>query len=434
MFAKMMVTFRPDALNNNVVVQRNMPGLHAANPTNTEAGHRTGTKNAFVFTDSSKVQEIHPDTMEPVRDGTSKDLHPELSGPMSCAHPQRDPQTGDLFNFNLILGLRVVYKMYKVSATTGETEILASISGPDVAPAYIHSFFLTKNYAVLCIPCTQFAWNGMRIPWEGNLVDSILPFDQSRRTQWIVVDRHHGTGIVARFTTPASFFFHSVNAFEEQTKVDGDTHTDLFFDTVSYPNWDVIKSFYNDVILDRNGSAKEHWLDNDGYKTCRTSLHRFRFRLPYPQETETPSSSPSSIDDSAELVFSIPAPHCGELPTINPAYSTRRHRYVYATGSRGLSTLIDCIVKTDVFTRQALIWGAPKGHSPGEAIFVGKPNATDEDDGVLMALVLDGTAQRSYLLVLDAESMRELGRAEAEFAIGMGFHGTHAPELSAVKA
>ena len=49
----------------------------------------------------------------------------------------------------------------------------------------------------------------------------------------------------------------------------------------------------------------------------------------------------------------------------------------------------------------------------------------DEDDGVLLSVVLDGPAGKSYLLVLDAKTMTEMGRADVRGVIGLGFHGTH---------
>jgi torulene dioxygenase len=44
---------------------------------------------------------------------------------------------------------------------------------------------------------------------------------------------------------------------------------------------------------------------------------------------------------------------------------------------------------------------------------------------VLLTVVLDGRAKRSYLLVLDARDLSEVARAEMETAVGLGFHGKH---------
>jgi torulene dioxygenase len=78
-------------------------------------------------------------------------------------------------------------------------------------------------------------------------------------------------------------------------------------------------------------------------------------------------------------------------------------------------------------TQEALIWNNPKAHTPGEAIFVPRPGGTEEDAGVLLSVVLNGSTGTSYLLCLDARTMTEMGRAEVGMAIGFGFHGVHHP-------
>lgn len=414
----MTATFRPLEANCNVVVERNLPATGSGMPKK-EQGHLSGTGNVFIFADSSSIQELDPDTLELVKNEHVKSLHPQLSGPLGCAHSQRDPETGDLFNFNLAFGRKPVYRIYKVNAESGSTDILASLTLPEVKPAYIHSMFLTENHVVLCIPSSHYSWYGMKIPWQGNIAESIEPFDKAKLTQWVIVDRKTDKGIVARFTTPAGFFFHSVNAFEEITE----KGVSINCDVVWYENMDIIKGFYYDVILDRHSAAKKHWVDEYGYKTCRQHLHRYRFDIPSKSRKQTTELS------EGELVLDISAPHVGELPTINPSHATKPYRYVYTAGTRGLSTLIDSIIKTDLETKEALVWGAPRGHTPGEAVFVGNPEGKAEDDGVLLSVVLDGTARRSYLLVLDARTMEEMGRAECEFAVGVGFHGVHAAEV-----
>ena len=63
--------------------------------------------------------------------------------------------------------------------------------------------------------------------------------------------------------------------------------------------------------------------------------------------------------------------------------------------------------------------------SPGEPIFLADPDGVDEDDGVCLSVVLDGTKGKSHLLVLDAKTFEEVGRAEMEVVVPFGFHGTH---------
>ena len=91
-------------------------------------------------------------------------------------------------------------------------------------------------------------------------------------------------------------------------------------------------------------------------------------------------------------------------------------------------------MKFDMQTHEMKTWNH-SGQSAGEPIFVParqeseSKNIRDEDDGVLLSVVLDGPAGKSYLLVLDARTMEEVGRAEVPGAIGFGFHGTHVSAL-----
>ncbi|PHH72898.1 hypothetical protein CDD80_4184 [Ophiocordyceps camponoti-rufipedis] len=428
-FAKLMSFFIPRRINTNVVCNPNYPGLPRTAPDRSDpaapstlASDRTGVSSIFISTDHCSMQEISPDTLEPLGFTNQQGLHPHLSGPMSCAHSQRDPVTGDVFNYNLALGRVATYRVFRVNAADGSTDILATLSEPDIPPAYMHSFFLTENFVVLCIPCAHFAWNGLKILWRRNILDAIKPFDPQQSCIWLVVDRRHGRGLVCRFTTPAAFYFHTVNAFEERVKEDGDDEATvhLNLDAVFYDNTDVIFALYYDVILDRD-DAMANFVRDGRFLTARNRLVRHRFRMP--KATDPPSQ--------AEEIFSIPNPHSGELSSINPAYAGRRHRYVFGTSTRGLSTLMDTIVKTDLDTRQVLFWAGPWGHTPGEPVFVARPGATAEDDGVLLSVVLDGAAKKSYLLCLDARTLVEMGRAETDFAIAIGFHGFHAPVLKA---
>ncbi|WYZ42135.1 hypothetical protein EsH8_V_001030 [Colletotrichum jinshuiense] len=399
-------------------------------------GHRNGVRSLWLSTDSSPLLEIDPTTLEPVGTAKQEALHPDLTGPLSCAHAQRDPATGDLYNFNLALGRRPTYRVFRVSAATGATTVLAAISGPAARPAYIHSFFLTPSLVVLCIPVAHLAYNGLAVPYERNILDAIAPFDPARRCRWYFVDRLGARGVVASFETPAGFFFHSTNAFEEPAPgAEGVAAAlDVYCEVAGYQNLNILHNLYYDVLLDRDGAATKFWTENGRLDNGYASLQRYKFRVPNPAVATTTAASALDTETAPpepELVLSIPAPHAGELPTINPAYLTRRHRYVYSISDRGLSTLLDTIVKTDADAREALMWQSPQGHTPGEPIFVPRPSSPGgpppaEDDGVVLSVVLDGSAQTSYLLCLDARTMTELGRAECGFAVGIGFHGIHA--------
>jgi beta,beta-carotene 9',10'-dioxygenase len=98
-------------------------------------------------------------------------------------------------------------------------------------------------------------------------------------------------------------------------------------------------------------------------------------------------------------------------------------------GGRGNGDWIDRIVRADVLNRTSTNWHEP-GCWPGEPVFVNRPDAIDEDDGVLLSVVLDGRRNTSFLLVLDAADLGELARAQVPHHIPFSFHGRFAASVT----
>ncbi|KAI0973927.1 carotenoid oxygenase [Xylaria arbuscula] len=432
-FGKLMSVFKreeqkptPASANICVTVHADLPGL-VSNLRQKSSGHRDGGTALYLATDASLIKEISPETLEPIGLARQRTLHPLLKGPLSSAHAQRDPETGDVFNFNLDMGRYATYRVFRTSSKNRATDILATISTSNLKPAYIHSFFLSPSFVILCVPSSHIGYMGISVPWNGNVVDAIEPFDRSKVCKWFIVDRRGDRGVVATFKSPAAFFFHSINSFEELDEHTG--NIDIFCDVVEYPSTDIIRAFEMDVLLNTQGKGETFVRDEQKTRNCLQRIVRHKFRV----------SANKKMSESSQIysdqILEIKTPHAGELPTINPDYATRKYRYVYSLSNRGYSTLYDIIVKTDLATRQTVSWQGSKGHTPGEAIFVPRPGQfgdrgrgdedRNEDDGVLLSVILDGFGKTSYLLCLDAKTMKELGRAVCDWPIGHGFHGLH---------
>lgn len=160
--------------------------------------------------------------------------------------------------------------------------------------------------------------------------------------------------------------------------------------------------------------------------------HARRFRLPEPLRGNT------SATRDAVIEFDIPQASCIELPTVHPLLYHRPYRYAYGITIHdgGLSySIADGIIKLDmahpVDEGAHKVWRRP-GYTPSEPIFVPRPSIHSvgegnqeeiEDDGVLLSVVLDAVRGSSALVVLDAQTMEELGRAEMEQVFPIGFHG-----------
>ncbi|KAI9808228.1 MAG: hypothetical protein M1825_004685 [Sarcosagium campestre] len=399
-----------DVANIGVTISTTFPGL--STDREKSDSHGSGINTLWTKTDASSIKELDPETLEPIGITNQRSLHPELTGPMSAAHAKADPVTGDIFNFNLELGLNATYRVFGVSAATGETRILAKIS--DVEAAYLHSFFLTENYVILCVWNSHIVVGGVKVLFDKNILDSIAPFDRRKKAKWFVIDRRHGRGVVARYESDPFYCFHTVNAWEE-TSLSDSSKIDIVTEHTSYQNLDILKKFYYDNL--RAISPGAHKFLRTKGEAARGELRRWRL----------PDIMNGGAVQQAQLISSAPSSSTPELPTLNPQMVTRPHRYTYGISDRGLSTLADGIIKYDAQTQKALIW-EKFAHTPGESIFVPDPDGKDEDDGVLLSVVLDGKVGLSYLLCLNAKTMEELGKAELETAIGFGFHGTHAPQ------
>ncbi|KAJ5759347.1 hypothetical protein N7520_006503 [Penicillium odoratum] len=402
------VPSNPSEVNIGVTLSVNMPGLDAQSEESTERWSKSkGVQTLYAKTDRNVFKKLDPESLEPIGLASQTDLHPDLGGPLSAAHPRSDPATGDVFNFNLTPGPTSTYRVFHVSASTGKTSILATFPG---TPAYIHSLNITEDYVVLCV------WNShvnVQMLSQGSFKDTIMPTDPTQPATWYVIDRKHGRGLVATYESPAFFCFHTVNAFQEQSKEDP-TKIDIVADLVR-----IDSSNFLDFVLYENMKSSlptaKAFANNRG-DDMRTAFSQFRLpNLP---------SEPNSEILRATMEWSSGKAFSPELPTMNPKFATKKHRYTYATSFRGESTLTDGIVKFDSENQETSLW-AHHGQSPGEPIFVANPAGVDEDDGVLLSVVLDGSRNHSYLLCLDARNMTELGRATMKGAVGFGFHGQH---------
>lgn len=132
-----------------------------ANPTK---GHTMSKASHLVArTDEGHIKALDPETLEPIGIAHQQSLHHLLKGPLSASHSQTDPSTGDVFNYNLDLGYETTYRVFKTSARTGKTGILATISSPGIAPAYMHSSLLTEDFVVLCVWNAHLMAGGIKV-------------------------------------------------------------------------------------------------------------------------------------------------------------------------------------------------------------------------------------------------------------------------------
>ncbi|KUJ13195.1 carotenoid cleavage dioxygenase 1 [Mollisia scopiformis] len=408
-----------------VTITTNHPGLTKAGEKLEGALATEEIQSLCNRTDSDSIQLLDPETLEPIGVASQSTLHPSLKGPSSATHSRTDPN-GDVFNYNLeFVKGQGVYRVFKVSASSGDTSVLATFQDD---PAYIHSLFLTKRFVILCVWNALYANGGASILWRKNIVDALATYDPERPCKWYVVDRNPveegGRGLIATYESDPFFCFHTINAYEE---TDNDGQVNIIADLAAFEDLDILKRLYIDNLLSDSPTAATF----SNMRNCLPQMRRFV--LPDIEAHMQDLFEPVITDEvqmlEATSEYLAPKELSPELPTINPRMSMKKHRFVYGVLHTGKSTFFDSLIKYDVRDKTAVTW-SKHGHTPGEPIFIVDPESAedDEDAGVLVSVILDGVSGKSYLLVLDAKTLEEIGKAHVDGVIGFGFHGTHFPQ------
>ncbi|HEY4386176.1 MAG TPA: carotenoid oxygenase family protein, partial [Ktedonobacteraceae bacterium] len=120
-----------------------------------------------------------------------------------------------------------------------------------------------------------------------------------------------------------------------------------------------------------------------------------------------------------------------ELPAIHyQRYNTYDYGVAYgvSTDRQHPDAVVNILARVDIHTGTTTLWSEESCY-PGEPIFVEAPDAQREDDGVILSVVLNALKGNSFLLVLDAHTFEEIGRAEVPHHIPLGFHGIFFPEV-----
>ncbi|GER25576.1 carotenoid cleavage dioxygenase 8, partial [Striga asiatica] len=99
-----------------------------------------------------------------------------------------------------------------------------------------------------------------------------------------------------------------------------------------------------------------------------------------------------------------------DMCSINPNFLGQKYRYAYATGAKRPCNFPNTLTKVDLIKKKAKSW-VENGSIPSEPIFVPRPSATEEDDGVIISIV-SGKNGEGYALLLDGHSFEEIARAK----------------------
>ncbi|MGO8948144.1 MAG: carotenoid oxygenase family protein, partial [Ktedonobacterales bacterium] len=281
------------------------------------------------------------------------------------------------------------YTVYAIKAGKHTRQVLGTI--PVDEPSYIHSFAMTPRYVILAeYPLVV---NPLSMLVSGKPFIENYHWKPERGTRFLVLDKQDGS-VLGPYESAPFFAFHHVNAFES-----GDQ---IVVDLCAYPDPTIIDDLYLENLIGPQSRA-----------ASQGELRRYRLSL---------GGASTKIDG-----YSVLSDESMDLPRINYERSNGRdYQFAYGSGRRKETPgdFLNQLVKVDVRTKETQRW-FEKDCYPGEAILVPSPNATGEDEGVVLSIVLDGRKGTSFLLVLDAPSFTEIARAEVPHHIPFALHGIY---------
>ncbi|XP_053341396.1 carotenoid-cleaving dioxygenase, mitochondrial [Clarias gariepinus] len=420
----------PDPCKN--IFQRFLSCFETMKPTdNANVNFVKYKEDYYVSTETNFMHKIDPDTLE-TKEKVDWSKFIAVNG--ATAHPHVDPD-GTVFNMGNSYGRKgALYNIIRVPPKTEDSdetlhgaEVLCSIFPAEKnKPSYYHSFAMSENYVVFIeqpikMDLLKIVTSGIR----GKGINDCIYWDPKQETVFHVVNKQTGEVSPVKYHTKALSTFHQINAFEE----DGF----LIVDMCCLDDGQALK-VYNLQNLRKSGEALD-----EVYNSLSMAFPR-RFVLPLCINNDTPlnqnlntrhNSFASSVCFRKNEVFCMSEDlHDDELleyggmdfPHIHyNKYNTKPYRYFYGCGFGHL--VGDSLIKMDLMNKKLKAWHQP-GLYPSEPVFVPSPNAEEEDDGAILSVVLTPTEDKStFLLVLNAKTFEELGRAEVPVNIPCGFHG-----------
>ncbi|XP_054610852.1 carotenoid-cleaving dioxygenase, mitochondrial isoform X1 [Dunckerocampus dactyliophorus] len=386
----------------------------------------------YVSTETNLMHRVNPENLETLE---QVDWSKFIAVNGATAHPHYDPD-GTTYNMgNSYGGTGAMYNIISVPPEKSDAEntligakILCSIQPANkYQPSYYHSFAMSENYVVFIeqpikIDLLRIITCNMR----RTTFSEAIHWDPSLETIFHLVDKRTGEVSPVQYHTKALATFHQINAFEE----DGF----LMLDLCCSDDGQAIDN-YCLQNLRKSGEA----LDAVYNSMSRVLPRRYVLPLnvtndmPTDQNLNTrPSSTATCTKTCSTRVFCQHEDLHGddlyqygglEFPHINyERYNTKPYRYFYGCGFRHIFG--DTLLKMDLNDKTLKVW-YHKGLFPSEPIFVPAPDAVEEDDGVILSVILSPSQDKgTFLLVLNAKTFEELGRANVPVNMPYGFHGT----------
>ncbi|OAQ26401.1 hypothetical protein K457DRAFT_157508 [Linnemannia elongata AG-77] len=392
-----------------------------------------GRRTVYCQNFANHILELNTDTLEKSGILAWDEVNPQFKGSHSSPHSHFDPVTKELINFTMDHGFNSTqYNFFSITEKEPHGCLIASVTAKT---SHVHSFAVTPRYIILVVTPLNPSDGGVKYSWGASLLDAFT-FKKTEPTLFYVVSRVKRRHI-ATFKSDAFFFFHHVNAFE-------DAADNVYLDFSLYGDDTIAHQLSLSALLDRsapaltkpefcrfelaNVQAEAQRLENYNAAMANTGpvdkLRGFMRRVSVGQGNGASYAVPGKNSNAIPLATRIRSTPGVELPRINPIYHGLDYKYTWGVGisEQGDGDMYDCIMKLHVKgDAEPTIW-SQKNCFPSEAVFIPPPVFDqNEDAGVLVSVVYDAEAHRSFILVLDAADLKEKARAMLPEVVPLSF-------------
>ncbi|KXZ54273.1 hypothetical protein GPECTOR_5g361 [Gonium pectorale] len=325
-----------------------------------------------------------------------------VAGDLTTAHPKVLPD-GTIVNFSRSLPFGG-YHVYVQDPASLERKQVAFVRDRDpLAPCWVHDMAATANHLIIVEPPIFMSMPSLVLGASRQFAFMDWKPELGTRVHVVALD---GSGAVTH-TAPPFFTFHFANAFERPAA--SGSGTEICVDFSVYDDPEII----NDLSLDRLNAFPGKDISPSWLRRLTIPLAGADGRPVGPSTLAAPT--PLIRDESSYGNFV-------EFPAVNPRYRGLPYRYAYTTAAVRPTNMGNALARHDLADGTSRLWHAPGG-MPGEPVFVPRPGAVSEDDGVVLAALARGDG-RSSVVVLDGASMKLVAEVELPFCVPYRFHGT----------
>ena len=330
-----------------------------------------------------------------------------------ASHPHYDEQ-GNMITMGLGLGLfGPKYKITKF-IKTNPPELLTDCSRKQVSktcsktfnPSYMHSFSVTENFYVLIEqPLSVSVTKAASAMIKGRPLSSALSWDGNTDVKFHLINKKTGRKFPIKFVSKAFFFLHTINAYEEADH--------MVVDICCYDS----PAMMDLMFIEKLQTAQT---DKNYAPLFRGRPKRFVLPLkpvpPYHHDQVTIKRADACahfIDDNTMVVEpSLIADVGCETPAINyEMVNGKSYRYFYAITSDVDADNAGKLMKVDTWSGHVSTWQEDNVYC-SEPVFLPRPGAREEDDGVLVFSIIWGKphVNKTGIVFVEASNLETISR------------------------